>query len=112
MLTREQAQELARKAIAMTMFPECAVSLNSTEDAFIRFALNGVTTSGFVVTESMSISVTKEHRTGNTSVDELTDTAIREGFRRLIRRTSRLSVHRRIPLRITSRRAQRKRAPR
>lgn len=82
MLTREQAQELARKAIAATTFPECAVSLNSTEDAFIRFALNGVTTSGFVVTESMSISVTKDHQTGNTTVDELTDTAIREGVRR------------------------------
>src|ERR1017187_2840389 len=82
MLTREQAQELARKAIAMTAFPECAVSVNSTEDAFIRFALNGVTTSGFVVTESMSISVTKDRQTGNTSVDELTDSAIREGVRR------------------------------
>ena len=36
MLTREKAQELAKKAIAMSSFPECAISLSSTEDAFIR----------------------------------------------------------------------------
>ncbi len=59
MLTKEQFQALAKKAIGFTSFPECSINLSSTENAFIRFALNGVTTSGFVAEQSMSISVTQ-----------------------------------------------------
>jgi predicted Zn-dependent protease len=77
MLTKDQAKELSRKAIGFTSFPECTVSLSSSEDAFIRFALNGVTTSGFVATQSMFISVTKEGRSGSASVDDFTDGAIK-----------------------------------
>ena len=81
MLTQDQFQELAKKAIGFTTFPECSLSLVSTEDAFIRFALNGVTTSGFVAKQSMSISVTKDKQTGSTSVDEFDEKAIREAVR-------------------------------
>ena len=78
MLTKDQFQELAKKAIGFTSFPECSISLSNTENAFIRFALNGVTTSGFVANQSMSISVTKDKKTGSTSVDEFDEKAIRE----------------------------------
>ena len=81
MLTQDQFQELAKKAIGFTSFPECNISLANTEDAFIRFALNGVTTSGFVANQSMSISVTKDKQTGSTSVDEFDEKAIREAVR-------------------------------
>jgi predicted Zn-dependent protease len=81
MLTQDQFQELAKKAIGFTSFPECTISLSNTEDAFIRFALNGVTTSGFVANQSMSISVTKSKQTGSTSVNEFDDKAIREAVR-------------------------------
>ena len=62
MLTKDQFQALAKKAIGFTNFPECSINLSNTENAFIRFALNGVTTSGFVAEQSMSISVTKDAR--------------------------------------------------
>src|SRR5215831_12034045 len=78
MLTKEQMQKLAEKAISFTKFPECNISISSTERAFIRFALNGVTTSGFVADQSLSISVTKEGRVGNASVDDFDEKAIRE----------------------------------
>ena len=81
MLTKDQFQELAKKAIAFTTFPECNISLNTTENAFIRFALNGVTTSGFVANQSMSVSVTREGKTGSTSVDEFDEKAIRDAVR-------------------------------
>jgi len=81
MLSKDQFQELAKKAIAATTFPECSVNASSMESAFVRFALNGVTTSGFVVNQSLSISVTKDGKTGNTSVDDLDDKAIREAVR-------------------------------
>ncbi|HTS64570.1 MAG TPA: TldD/PmbA family protein [Candidatus Acidoferrales bacterium] len=82
MLTKEQFQKLAEKAISFTQFPECAVSLSSTESAFIRFALNGVTTSGFVVNQSLGISVTKDKKSGSTSVDDFEDKSIREAVQR------------------------------
>ena len=78
MLTKEQFQKLAEKAISFTSFPECGVSISSTENAFIRFALNGVTTSGFVANRSIGISVTKDKRSGNTSVDDFDDKSIRD----------------------------------
>ena len=82
MLTREQCQKLTEKAISFTDFPECSVSLSTTESAFIRFALNGVTTSGFVVNQSLGIQVSKDKKAGNTSVDDFDEKAIREAVRR------------------------------
>src|SRR5215467_2867437 len=82
MLTKEQFQKLAEKAISFSSFPECGVSLSSTENAFIRFALNGVTTSGFVADQSMGISVTKDKKSGSTSVDDFEEEAIRDAVQR------------------------------
>jgi len=82
MLTKEQFQKLAEKALSMTDFPECSISLSNTETAFVRFALNGVTTSGFVVNQSLGISVTKDKKTGNTSVDDFEEKSIREAVQR------------------------------
>jgi predicted Zn-dependent protease len=78
MLTKDQFQELAKKALSFSTFPECSINLSCSEDAFIRFALNGVTTSGFVANQSLSISATKDQKTGSTSVDDFDDKAIRE----------------------------------
>jgi predicted Zn-dependent protease len=82
MLTKEQCQKLAEKAISFSTFPECGVSVSSTESAFIRFALNGVTTSGFVANQSLGISVTKDKKSGSTNVDDFDDKAIREAVQR------------------------------
>jgi predicted Zn-dependent protease len=82
MLTKEQFQKLAEKALSFTAFPEATVFLSSTESAFIRFALNGVTTSGFVANQSMNISVTKDQKSGNTSVDDFDEKAIRDAVQR------------------------------
>src|SRR5437763_1517836 len=81
MLTKDQFQELAKKAIGFSSFPECSISLSSTESAFLRFALNGVTTSGFVANQSMSITVTRDKKSGSTSVDEFDEKAIRDAVR-------------------------------
>ena len=82
MLTREEAKTLAGKALSFSTFPECEVNLESSESAFIRFALNGVTTSGFVVERSLSISSTRDGKTGSTQVDEFDDKSLREAVRR------------------------------
>ena len=82
MLTKEQFQKLTERALSFTTFPEMTVSLSSTENAFVRFALNGVTTSGFVANQSMGISVTKDKKSGNTSVDDFDEKVIRDAVQR------------------------------
>ena len=59
----------------------CWLDISSpTPDAFIRFANNGITTSGYRVTQQVSVvSVTEDKRAGNAAVSELTDDAIKRG---------------------------------
>src|SRR4051794_39398001 len=82
MLTKEQMQKLTEKALSFTTFPECSISIASTESAFIRFALNGVSTSGYVANQSMGIAVTKDGKSGNTEVDDFDEKAIRDAVHR------------------------------
>src|SRR5579862_9409120 len=82
MLTREQAQKLAERALSFSTFPECDISVNSSERAFIRFALNNVTTSGFTVSQSLSITSVRDGKTGSTRVDEFDDDSMREAVKR------------------------------
>src|SRR5450631_2988268 len=82
MLTRDQAQKLTGKALSFSTFPECDISVNSSERAFIRFALNDVTTSGFTVEQSMSISSVRDGKNGSTRVDEFDDASLREAVKR------------------------------
>jgi predicted Zn-dependent protease len=88
MLTREQAQKITEKALSFSTFPECDISVNSSEQAFIRFALNDVTTSGFTVEQSLSISSVRDGKSGSTRVDEFDDDSLREA----VKRTERLAM--------------------
>ena len=82
MLTAQQAKDLVKKAISYSTFPGCDVSVSSTERASIRFALNGITTSGFTLAQSMSITAEKEGRSGSTTIDEFDDKSLREAVQR------------------------------
>jgi predicted Zn-dependent protease len=82
MLTAQQAKDLAKKVISYSTFPGCDVSISSTEQSSIRFALNGITTSGFTIGQSMSITAEKAGRTGSTTVDEFDDKSLREAVQR------------------------------
>jgi len=44
MFTREQAAKLAEKILSFSSFPECSVTLGSSEDLNHRVANNGITT--------------------------------------------------------------------
>jgi predicted Zn-dependent protease len=82
MLTRDESKKIAEKALSFSTFPECSIALSSSEEAFLRFALNGVTTSGFTVEQSMTISSTREGKTGTTTVTEFDDNSLRAAVRR------------------------------
>jgi predicted Zn-dependent protease len=82
MLTREQAKKLTEKALSFSSFPECEVGVTTSEDASIRFALNGVTTSGYTIDQTMSISSVKDGKVGSTSINEFDDKAIQAAVKR------------------------------
>jgi predicted Zn-dependent protease len=81
MLTKEQAEKLTAKVLSYSTFPECEVRLGSGEQASIRFALNGITTSGYNIEQSLLISSTKDGQTGTISITELDDASIRRAVK-------------------------------
>lgn len=88
MLTKEQAKTLTAKVLSFSTFPECEVNVTTAENAFTRFALNGITTSGFTVTQSLSISSSRDGKTGSTTVDQFDDRSLREA----VQRTEQLAI--------------------
>ncbi len=82
MLTRAEAKKITDRVLALTTFPECTVSVRNAETDSIRYALNSVTTSGFQVVQSLSISVTKDNKTGSISLSEFDDKSLREAMKR------------------------------
>jgi len=82
MLTREQAQKLSEKILAFSKFPDCAVTISESEEAFIRFANNGVTTSGFTNTRRFVISSTRDQKTGTSLTNDLDDASLKAAVAR------------------------------
>ena len=80
MFSQQDVKNIIDKVIGYSKLPDCLVSIDWTEDAFIRFAVNGITTSGYTVKQTVSISSsTEDNRTGNAQVNELSDGALRRG---------------------------------
>src|ERR1017187_610132 len=68
LLNRDDAKKLAEKVLGYSTYPECSVSITSSEQAFTRFANNGITTAALVNRHSVSIASTREGRSGRTVV--------------------------------------------
>jgi predicted Zn-dependent protease len=80
MLSQQEVKNIIDQVISYSKLPECEVNVSWTEDDFIRFANNGITTSGYRVTQQVSISsTTADKRSGNAAVSELTPEALRNG---------------------------------
>ena len=68
MMTRDEAQKLAARVMGFSTFPECQVSIAASEQAYTRFANNGITTASFNLRHSVEVQVTREGRTGSMGV--------------------------------------------
>jgi len=80
MLSQQDAKTIVNQVTGYAKLPGCAVYLNWTEDDFIRFARNGITTSGYRITQNCYIeSTTADKRSGSASVNELTPEALKRG---------------------------------
>lgn len=91
MLTRQNAKNLADKILSYAKLPGCNVYINTSENVFIRFANNGITTSGYSLDQSVGIeSTTEDQRSGSANVTEWSDEALRNGME-LAERLARVS---------------------
>jgi predicted Zn-dependent protease len=80
MLTRQDAKNLADKVLGYAKLPGCRVNIYASENVFIRFANNGITTSGYRLDQSVGIeSTTEDKRSGSANVSEWSDEALRNG---------------------------------
>jgi len=77
MLTRDEAQKLAKKVIGMATFPECQVAINSSEQAYTRFANNGITTASLNLRHTVAVSVAREGKVGVMTVNDPDDASLR-----------------------------------
>jgi predicted Zn-dependent protease len=77
MLTRDEAQQLAKKLLGYSTFPECQISITASEQAYTRFANNGITTASLNLRNTVSIVSTRDGRTGSYGVNDLDDTSLR-----------------------------------
>jgi predicted Zn-dependent protease len=82
MLTRSEAQKLAQKILSLTAYPECHLTITASEQAYTRFANNGITTASFNRRHAVSIHVTRDGRTGSTVVNDLDDSALRAAMKK------------------------------
>jgi predicted Zn-dependent protease len=76
MLTRDEAHKLAQKVVGFSTFPECQVTITASEQAYTRFANNGITTASLNLRHNVAIVVTREGRTGSTGVNDLDDASL------------------------------------
>jgi predicted Zn-dependent protease len=87
MLTREQAQQLCEKALKFSGFPDCTASISEKEAAFVRFANNGITTAGFTLERSVSVTSVRDGKTGVSRTTDLSD----EGLKAVVRRSEQIA---------------------
>ena len=55
-LSQNDSKNLIDKVIGISKLTQCQVDVSWTEDAFIRFANNGITTSGYRITQQITIT--------------------------------------------------------
>ncbi len=81
MITRDEAQKLAQKVLGLATFPECQVTITSSEQAYTRFANNGVTTASFNLRHNLSIVVTRDGRSGSMAVNDFDDASLKSAVK-------------------------------
>ncbi len=93
MLTESQAYDLANKILSYSKLPECQIFLWESEEAYVRFANNAITTSGFVERRTIAIQSTRDRKTGAVSLTEIDEPSLRAAVARSEEMASLASVN-------------------
>jgi len=80
--TEKECRQITGRALRLTSAPDASVSLSFGRTSNTRFANNEITTSGAAEALSVSVSVTKEGRTGRVTLNETTDPALERAMKR------------------------------
>jgi predicted Zn-dependent protease len=75
-LTRAEAEEICKRALAASPAPETRVSINSAARADTRFAVNQVTTSGENRDTSVTITATVDGRSSSVTTNRLDEASL------------------------------------
>lgn len=75
-LTRAEAEEICKRALAASPAPETRVSINSAARADTRFAVNQVTTSGENRDTSVTITAFVDNRSSSVTTNRLDDASL------------------------------------
>jgi predicted Zn-dependent protease len=81
-LSKEEAQALLKKVIALSKADECEAGLNGSESGNIRYARNAVSTAGDISTLSLGVSSTFGKKTGSATINEFDDASLEKVVRR------------------------------
>jgi len=82
MFTKDEAQKLGQKVLGYSTFPECQVTVTSVEEAYTRFANNGITTASLSMRRNVSVSVTRDGRSGQYAVDDIDDASLKNAVQK------------------------------
>jgi predicted Zn-dependent protease len=82
MLSKDEAQALLKKVVALSKAETCEATLNGNTSGNIRTARNTVSTSG--QTDDLTLAVTSSYgkRAGTTTINELDDASLEKAVRR------------------------------
>ena len=80
--SREQAEALLKKVIALSKADHIEASLSGSDGGNIRYARNAVSTSGETSATSLSVSSTFGKRSGSASINEFDDASLEKLVRR------------------------------
>ncbi len=82
MLTRDEAKKIADQTLKFSKFPECQVTINSTEQCYTRFANNGITLASFSIRHTVSVSSTRDTKTGTYTTNDIDAEALKAAVKR------------------------------
>lgn len=81
-LTKDEAQALMKKVIALSKADEIEVNLDGSDGGNIRYARNAVSTSGAVSQNSLVVQSSFGKKMGTTTINEFDDASLEKAVRR------------------------------
>ena len=82
MFTEEQARAICAKAVSMSKADDCTAELTGSITGNIRFARNGVSTSGVVSGNDLAVQVAFGKRSGIATINQFDDASLERVVRR------------------------------
>jgi len=81
-LTRAESARITEAVMKLSTLPECTVTVTSEEEAYTRFANNGITTAALSLRHNVNVTAVREGRAGTSSTNDLDESSLRAVVRR------------------------------